>query len=138
MRAQGTAPISRADKPAARPSGVASVRGADLSSNFSVEHSDSVAAAVKLRPADQQPVSPGSGLLSTNVQFLLAETRTFEAGAPMPPVSSLGQARNKYLATQAQVRDTITENNLQRGAVPKARPTETEAAAQPIKLGDEI
>lgn len=46
-------------------------------------------------------------MLSTGVQFVLAETRTQEAGAPLPPISSLGRARDSYLNAAASVRETI-------------------------------
>lgn len=46
-------------------------------------------------------------MLSTGVQFILAETRTQEAGAPLPPISSLGRARDSYLNAAASVRETI-------------------------------
>ncbi len=49
-------------------------------------------------------------MLSTGVQFALAETRTQEASAPLPPISSLGRARDSYLNVQASVRETIALN----------------------------
>lgn len=52
----------------------------------------------------------GSGLLSTGVQMVLAETRTQEAGATFIPPSNVGRALNSYQETQAKVRDTIREN----------------------------
>jgi len=63
-----------------------------------------------LQPASNDQVASGSGLLSTNVQMHLAETRTQEAAAPFVAPSRLGQAINVYAETQDQVRKTIRAN----------------------------
>jgi len=63
-----------------------------------------------LQPASNDQVASGSGLLSTNVQMHLAETRTQEATAPFVAPSRLGQAINIYAETQDQVRKTIRAN----------------------------
>lgn len=79
---------------------------------------------------NQEAAPAGSGLLSTGVQFLLAETRTQEAGAPLPPVSNFARARDQYLSAQAQVRDTIAANQfLQQG---------TTSASQGQDLGEGV
>ena len=59
-------------------------------------------------PEERKPAERGgSGLLATDVQILLAETRSQEASGPSSPPSRVGQAINVYLETQSQVRDTI-------------------------------
>lgn len=94
------------------------------------ERSDSVNAILKLNQNQSTQPPAGSGLLSTGVQFLLAETRTQEAGAPLPPVSNFARARDQYLSTQAQVRDTIAANQfLRQDQTPAAEPTAADAEA---------
>ena len=57
--------------------------------------------------SQQTPTS--KGLLSTNTQLLLAETRTQEAGGTFVPASSIGRALEQYAATQTKIRETIRE-----------------------------
>jgi len=59
------------------------------------------------RPERKDPVRSGNGLLATEAQILLAETRSQEAAATFYPPSRVGRALNVYLETQSQVRDTI-------------------------------
>ena len=58
---------------------------------------------------DDLPITlkAGSGMLSKDVQFLLAETRMQEQQATLPAPSSLGRAIESYSQTQTRVRETI-------------------------------
>lgn len=110
MRSQSAAPITRTERAGARPSGASEARSGEFSRSLSSDSSAlSSASAVSTAFQDNSP-RPGSGLLSTGVQFALAETRTQEASAPLPPISSLGRARDSYLNVQASVRETIALN----------------------------
>jgi len=54
----------------------------------------------------------GSGLLSTNTQMLLAETRTQEASSSFVPSGTVGPALESYQATYAKVQETIRVNQI--------------------------
>jgi len=54
-------------------------------------------------------------LLGNGVSFLLDQTRTQEASAPLPPVSNFERAKNRYLETQSSIKDTIAANSILRG-----------------------
>ncbi|WP_262694217.1 hypothetical protein [Kordiimonas aquimaris] len=58
---------------------------------------------------NEEPVTlrAGSGMLSKDVQFLLAETRMQEEQATIPAPSNIGRAIDSYAQTQARVRETI-------------------------------
>jgi len=58
---------------------------------------------------EEEPVilKAGSGMLSKDVQFLLAETRMQEEQATLPAPSSIGPAIHSYSQTQTRVRETI-------------------------------
>ncbi len=108
MQSRAAAPISRTDRAPARPFGSTETRTGAFSRGL--DGAQNVASA-SLAPAAEKAQQPaGRGLLSTGVQFILAETRTQEAGAPLPPVSNLSRARDSYLTTQASVRETIAIN----------------------------
>lgn len=110
MRSQSAAPITRTERAGARPSGAGETRSGEFSRSLSSENAPlSSAAAASTVYQDNSP-RPGGGLLSTGVQFALAETRTQEASAPLPSISSLGRARDGYLNAQASVRETIALN----------------------------
>lgn len=75
-----------------------------------------------------QPITlkAGSGMLSKDVQFLLAETRMQEEQASVPAPSSIGRAIDSYSQTQTRVRETI---GAFRVLASKARNTDIETAA---------
>ncbi|NVJ99462.1 MAG: hypothetical protein HWE25_15020 [Alphaproteobacteria bacterium] len=125
-RPQQAAPVSRAERPSARPNSASSAQSADFNRNLGVERSDSVNAAIRLASVGQRPLPPGGGLLGTGVQFMLAQTRTQEAGAPLPAPSNLERARNQYLSAQAKVRDTVAANNLLRAETSQTAPASSE------------
>lgn len=58
---------------------------------------------------NEEPVilRAGSGMLSKDIQFLLAETRMQEEQAPSPAPSNIGRAIDSYAQTQTRVRETI-------------------------------
>lgn len=114
-RPQQAAPVSRAERSSARPNGSSATQSADFNRNLTPSRSDSVSAALSLSGTGQRPVQAGGGLLTTGLQFMLAQTRTQEAGAPLPPISNLERARSQYLSTQSRVRDTIVANTILRG-----------------------
>ena len=105
MQSRAATPVARNDRAPARPFGTTETRTGDFSREL-----DTAANVVgaSLAPAAARPQQPqGRGMLSTSVQFMLAETRTQEAGAPLPPISNLSRARDSYLSSQASVRETI-------------------------------
>ncbi|WP_417455849.1 hypothetical protein [Kordiimonas sp.] len=110
MRSQSAAPITRSERASARPSGASEVRSGEFSRGLSSGTSSLTSASATAAVLQDNSPRPGSGLLSTGVQFALAETRTQEASAPLPPISSLGRARDSYLNVQASVRETIALN----------------------------
>lgn len=115
-RSQSAAPVARAEPVSARAKSSPDAQTSDFNRNLQSDRSETVNAIMKLNQ-NQEAAPVGAGLLSTGVQFLLAETRTQEAGAPLPPVSNFTRARDQYLSTQAQVRDTIAANQfLRQGA----------------------
>ncbi len=110
MQSRAATPVARNDRAPARPFGATETRTGDFSRGL--ESASNVVGA-SFAPAGQRPQQPqGRGMLSTSVQFVLAETRTQEAGAPLPPISSLGRARNSYLDAAASVRETIALNRM--------------------------
>ncbi len=139
MQSRAATSISRNDRAQGngaltRPSGAPENRGGDFSRGL-----DGAAnlAGASLAPAAAKAQQPaGRGLLSTGVQFILAETRTQEAGAPLPPPSSLGRARDSYLTTQASVRETIAINRSfnapQQGVQSGGAQVYQRAALQPV------
>ncbi len=107
-------PVTRAERPKgpdARPVGATETRSADFSRslNSSPEPINS-AAFSQFSAQTDRPLAPGAGLLSTGVQFILAQTRTQEAGAPLPPPAKFDRARESYLGVQARIRETIAFN----------------------------
>jgi len=126
-RPQAAAPVARAEPVSARPRNSSGAQTSDFNSDLQAERSDSVNAVLKLNQNQSTQPPAGSGLLSTGVQFLLAETRTQEAGAPLPPVSNFARARDQYLSTQAQVRDTIAANQFLRQDQAAAEPAPADA-----------
>jgi len=63
--------------------------------------------ATSLSEERKVPQRAGSGLLGTDAQILLAESRSQEASAAFYPPSRIEKAITTYLETQTQVRDTI-------------------------------
>ncbi len=113
-KAQSASVVGRADRASARgPVGAVRPTSPVGQKAFGASFSDS---ATSLQPASNDQVTSGSGLLSTNVQILLAETRSQEAATPFVAPSKLGQALNTYVETQGQVRETIRANTA--AAVP--------------------
>ncbi|MCJ9428454.1 hypothetical protein [Kordiimonas marina] len=108
MRSHGTAPTAGKPTSAAKASGAQSARPADGASfgrNFGTAQTQQAAQAATTTQAFAKPGGPG--LLSTGVQFLLAETRTQEATAGFAAPSNLGRARDAYQRVQKRVRETI-------------------------------
>jgi len=105
MQSRAATQVTRNDRAPSRPFGATEARTGDFSRGLD---SASNVAGASFAPAAARPQQPqGRGMLSTSVQFVLAETRTQEAGAPLPPISSLSRARDSYLSSQASVRETI-------------------------------
>ncbi len=123
-RSQSAAPVARAEPVSARAKSSPDAQTSDFNRNLQSDRSETVNAIMKLNQK-QEAAPVGNGLLSTGVQFLLAETRTQEAGAPLPPVSNLARARDQYLSTQAQVRDTIAANQVLRQGLTDASQGQT-------------
>ncbi|SDD82223.1 hypothetical protein SAMN04488071_1387 [Kordiimonas lacus] len=71
------------------------------------------------------------------MSFLLAQTRTQEASAPLPPVSNFERAKNRYLETQSKIKDTIAANSILRGEADVAADAE-EASAQSQIYDDDV
>jgi hypothetical protein len=68
----------------------------------------------------------GSGMLSKDIQFLLAETRMQEDNAPSPAPSNVGIALGSYAKSEAHVRETIGAVRLKQNAAnTPTRPQET-------------
>lgn len=130
MKSRAASPVARAERPSARPNSSSQANVADFHNNLSSDRSESVSAALKLTGVEDRQVSPGGGLLGNGVAFILAETRTQEAGAPLPPVSNFERARNRYLETQAQIRDTVAANSILRGETDISSATAAYAAHQ--------
>lgn len=58
----------------------------------------------------------GSGMLSKDIQFLLAETRMQEEQASSPAPASVGRALGSYAESEARVRQTIGAVRLAQNA----------------------
>ncbi len=113
---QGASPISRAERPSARPNGSSSTQSADFNRSLNQGQGDSGGNSLRLFPGQgANAPQPGRGLLGNGVSFLLAQTRTQEASAPLPPVSNFERAKNRYLETQSKIKDTIAANSILRG-----------------------
>lgn len=122
---RGASPVSRAERPSARPSSASSGQSADFSRSLNQGQGESG----RLLPGQgTPPPQPGRGLLGNGVSFLLAQTRTQEANAPLPPVSNFERAKNRYLATQSNIKDTIAANSILRGEAGDASVAEDAAS----------
>ncbi|WP_139167487.1 MULTISPECIES: hypothetical protein [Kordiimonas] len=135
---QGASPVSRAERPSARPSGSSSAQSADFSRSLNQGQGESGSSSLRLFPGQgANAAQPGRGLLGNGVSFLLAQTRTQEASAPLPPVSNFERAKNRYLETQSKIKDTIAANSILRGEADVAADAE-EASAQSQIYDDDV
>ena len=109
-QAQNASGVGRSERAGAR-GPVQPIRATSATGQRAFGETFTEATSALMTPSnDQTPV--GSGLLSTGVQVLLAETRSQEAAAPLAPPSNVGRAINVYLETQTQIKETIRDSNL--------------------------
>lgn len=105
---------ARADASGLRP--VNPVAG--IQRDFSLMQPQAQVAQRAAQPLPEKPAArqddrkSGAQLLSTDVQLLLAETRTQEAAAPSPAPSSVGVALSRYSSAESSVRETIRNSQF--------------------------